>query len=402
MPKIYRNIEQKRFNELDEADRNIWSRVVKDEGKAVEQFDSPIKFQSKFERITAYTLQKLLEDLRNEFYAVIDEYNKGKTEDGDEAGDYPKIWNTAVSYLKNIIMSGSISNKDIEKINSMLDSLKPLVSQVLSIAEEYRFSDLPRLRQLKEKFDGNDWTPITIVSKVQNVNDLVQDLPEAFVAKDDKDDDDEDEDEKKNKDVINPKKDNLDEILRKLNKAKDELKIVIDNLPDYGLEQLRELYRHYVKGHTRNISKSKLYLELSEKLEDMYNRVVNILNEIRARDENFDDEVVIPVLQRGVEVEEPEDVFYDVENDDMPDEKEYAEGEDVEINRERERGADWWGVPEQIDDADDDFGFGGLYGMGAKLKKKQQKMKKMKVKKSTQPLQYNDLLNDAYLFQGNY
>lgn len=378
MPKIYRNIEQKRFNELDEADKNIWSRVVKDEGKAVEQFDNPIKFQSKFERITAYTLQKQLEDLRNELNTTIDDYNSGEIEEGQDAGKIVLFWNTAVSYLKNIIMRGSISNKDIEKINSMLDSLKPLVSQVLSIAEEYKFTDLAQLRELNEKFNGNDWSPITSIRKVQNINDLVQDLPEPLVAKDD----------------INPEEDDLDETLRKLNNAKDELKTVIDNLPDYSLEQLKDLYRHYVKTQTRNISKSKLYLELSNKLEDMYNRVVNILNEIRARDENLDDEVVIPVLRRGVVVEEPEDVFYDVEN--IPEEKEYAEGEGVEINR----GADWWGVPEQIDDADDDFGFGGLYGMGNKLKKKQQKMKKMKGEKSNQPLEYNDLLNDAYLFQG--
>jgi len=346
MPKIYRNIEQKRFNELDEADRNIWSRVVKDEGKAVEQFDNPIKFQSKFERITAYTLTKLLEDLRNELIRTIDEYNSGEIEEGQDAGKIVLFWNTAVSYLKNIIMRGSISNKDIEKINSLLDSLKPLVSQVLSIAEEYKFSDLAQVKELSNKFDGNDWSPITSVSKVKNINDLVQDLPVVLL---------EDED-------INPEeeKGDFDEVYQRLQNARAQIREIIDNIPDYSLEQLKDLYRHYMKKGTRNISKSKIILDLSNKMEELFEEVNNTLLEMEARDEEEDDDVFYEAL----EVLPPPDLPAPV-----------AEEED-----------------------EGDFGFAGFFGEG----KKKKKMKMNKVKKLEPAMPFNDLLNDAYLFQGNY
>lgn len=358
MPKIYRDIEQKRFNELDEADKNIWSRVVKDEGKAVEQFDNPIKFQSKFERITAYTLQKLLEDLRNDLSAVIDDYNTGELEQ-TSLGKIILHWNTAVSYLKNIIMRGSISNRDIEKINSMLDGLKPLVSQVLTIAEEYKFVDIKQIRELSEKFDGNDWSPITSVSTLQNVNDLVQDLPEILL---------EDAD-------INPRDDDIETVYRKLVDTRKNLRELIDNIPRFTIDQLKDLYRHYIKDQTRNISKSKISLDLLNKLEPM-------LENVNAT-----------ILRMEAENEE-EDIFYDAE----PGAEEDDEKHEIPLGVVDAGVFDGVAVREP-EDADDDFGFGGLYGMGNKLNKKQ-KMKKMKVKKSNPPLQYNDLLNDAYLFQG--
>jgi len=365
MPKIYRNIEQKRFNELDEADRNIWSKVVKDESKAVEQFDNPIKFQSRFDRITDYTLQKQIEDLRNELSTTIDNYNKGEIEEGDNTGKSIMIWNTLVIYLRNIILRGSISNKDIEKINSSLDSLKPLVSEVLTIAEEYRFTDIEQLRQLNNKFDGNDWTPITIISKVQNINDLVQDLPEPLL--DDAD--------------INPQDDDFDTIYRKLADARLQLRELIDNIPNYSVEQLKDLYRHYVKSQTRNISKSKMVLDLLNKLEPMLEQVNATILNMEAGDEEEDD-----------------DVFYDAE--DVP---ALPVGEE-DMKHEGEGGMDWvadpnyeWGVAERLEDVDpdDDFGFGGLYGMGKK--KKQRKMKKINKMKPALP--FNDMLNDDYLFQ---
>tara|TARA_R110000868_G_scaffold199720_1_gene446319 strand:- start:88 stop:1134 length:1047 start_codon:yes stop_codon:yes gene_type:complete len=346
MPKIYRNIEQKRFNELDEADRNIWSRVVKDEGKAVEQFDSPIKFQSKFERITAYTLTKLLEDLRNELTGTISEYNSGNTEQGDDAGKIILYWNTAVSYLKNIIMRGSISNKDIEKINSLLDSLKPLVSQVLSIAEEYKFIDLAQIRQLNEKFNGNDWSPITSVLKVQNINDLLQDLPEVLLEDEDINPDDEE-------------KEDFDEVYQKLQNSRAQIREIIDNIPNYGLEQLKDLYRHYMKKQTRNISKSKIILDLSNKMEELFEEVNNTLLEMEARDEEEDD-----------------DVFYDA----LP-----------------PAPAPVLPAPVAEEEDEGDFGFAGFFGEG---KKKKKKMKMNKVKKLEPAMPFNDLLNDAYLFQG--
>jgi hypothetical protein len=356
MPKIYRNIEQKRFNELDEADRNIWSKVVKNESRAVEQFDNPIKFQSKFERITAYTLQKQLEDIRNELGATIDDYNRGEVKEGGEMGKVIQMWNTLVSYLRNIILRGSISNKDIEKINSSLDSLKPLVAQVLTIAEEYRFSDVEQLRQLNNKFDGNDWTPITIVSKIQNINDIVPDIPEVLLNDAD----------------INPQDDDFDTVYRKLVDARAQLREIIDNIPDYGDIELNDLYAHYIRKVNRNLSKSKMKLALLNKLEPMLEQVNNTLSEMEARDE------------------EEDDVFYDAMPafaPDLPDEKENVP-DDYE-----------WGVPEPAfpDEDEDDFGFGGLYGLGKK--KKQQKMKMKKIDKMKPALPFNDMLNDSYLFQ---
>ena len=42
-------INNKRFKELDEADRNIRTQILLNDARHIQQFEQPIKFQNKFQ-----------------------------------------------------------------------------------------------------------------------------------------------------------------------------------------------------------------------------------------------------------------------------------------------------------------------------------------------------------------
>lgn len=187
MPKLYKSLDDKRFYELDDADRNIYTQVMRNEAKHIEQFDNPMKFQNKFERMTAYEFQKGLELVKRELEAIVNEYNTGTLENREDTGKLVSYWNTLMAYLKNMLLVGGIPNRDIQKINNLLDDIKPLVNDVAMIAEEFDFVDKSQIEQLAEKFDGNNWTPIYILQKKKKPEEI--EAPDVEDALDEEDDD---------------------------------------------------------------------------------------------------------------------------------------------------------------------------------------------------------------------
>ena len=186
MPKLYKTLDEKRFRELDDADRNIYTQVMRNEAKHIEQFDYPMKFPNKFERMTAYEFQKGLELVKRELEGIISEYNTGTLENRENTGKLISYWNTLMSYLKSMLLVGGLPNRDIQKINNLLDDIKPLVDDVAMIAQEFDFVDKLQIEDLAEKFNGNNWTPITILQRKKKPEEIeAPDIEDALDEEDD-------------------------------------------------------------------------------------------------------------------------------------------------------------------------------------------------------------------------
>ena len=186
MPKLYKTLDEKRFRELDDADRNIYTQVMKNEAKHIEQFDYPMKFPNKFERMTAYEFQKGLELVKKELEAIISEYNTGTLENRENTGKLISYWNTLMAYLKSMLLVGGLPNRDIQKINNLLDDIKPLVDDVAMIAQEFDFVDKLQIEDLADKFNGNNWTPITILQRKKKPEEIeAPDIDDALDEEDD-------------------------------------------------------------------------------------------------------------------------------------------------------------------------------------------------------------------------
>jgi len=274
MPNLYKYLDAKRFNELDEADRNIRTQVMINDAKHIEQFDSPMKFQNKFEKMTAYQFTRGLELFKEELEGIINDYNNDE-EEQNSLGKLINKWNILMAYLKNMLLgSGGISNRDIQKINNLLDELKPLVDEVSMIAEEKDFVDVAQVKELAEKFDGNNWTPVkTVISKKKSdevveepevEDELDEDDDEFGLDNDEQPDDDDEEPDNKEPDDEEPDdekeqdEEEPDQIKKFLKSKRAKYQTILNNLMESNIEQLRSYHKDLFNAQT--LSDDKYYL----------------------------------------------------------------------------------------------------------------------------------------------
>ena len=332
-------INNKRFKELDEADRNIRTQILSNDARHIAQFDTPIKFQNKFQRMTAYEFQKGLELVKQELEGIIQDYNAGNLETTDNTGKLFSYWNTLMAYLKSMLLEGGVSNKDIAKINNLLDAIQPLVRDVASIAVEKDFVDKEQVDELLEKFDGNNWTPISKLQKKKSPDEI-----EAPVLEDDDEEAVEeeavdiapvvaDEEEIKEEPVVETKE------MQKLRKYER----ILQNLDNYDIKKLRT-YHKSLFGKDSN-SNDKYYLK---------NKIRKELQKLVVIPEAAVEEDVVE--EKAVEEEEEEE---EEDNDDV----EFIDDEPIAV-------------------------IANPFGMGKKY-----------MKTNPAPLRYNNELDDYYLYQ---
>ena len=273
-------INNKRFKELDEADRNIRTQILLNDARHIQQFEQPIKFQNKFQRMTAYEFQKGLELVKKELEAIVSAYNSNSLGNRDDTGKLFSYWNTLMAYLKTMLLEGGVSNKDITKINNLLDAIQPLVRDVASIAVEKDFTDIDQVDELLEKFDGNNWTPISRLQKKKNPDEIEAPILEADEEQADEEQADEQPDEEQPDEEQpaeepaeeQPAEEQADEEIKVLEpvdvdtKKMKKYETILKNINSYGIEKLREYYKTITKKKSESDDKFYVKNRLKEAL----------------------------------------------------------------------------------------------------------------------------------------
>jgi len=306
MPKLYKLLDDKRFNELDEEDRNIRTQIMSNNARHVAQFDTPMKFQNKFTRMTAYEFTRGLELVKRELEAIVNEYNTGTLENRDNTGKLISYWNTLMGYLKHMLLVGGLANRDIQKINNLLDELKPLVNDVAMIAEEKDFVDKDQIEELADKFLGNNWTAVIKLQRKKRADEV--EAPEIDDELDEEDDglgvdgvnaeggdeeapeDDElpplemnegeeevapdEEDEDEDEPPAPPAEEEEEELEEKAPPPKKSRLVkyqqIIQNISGIGIDKLKEYYlkifKENINSSNKNYVKNKLRTKLNQKI----------------------------------------------------------------------------------------------------------------------------------------